>query len=421
MNFSRDFSLNTLCTGLVFVLGLANQWLLANHLLDKAEYGRLGLWTNAAMIGAMVCGEWVRRGSTYVVGKEGAGAEARDNAVIYCLLLLAVAMGLAYVGAGFAGRLLGSEAVVYWPLLAVLPGLFVLQRLGMSILLGADRIQVYVMIPVLFIAVYLAGNIGLWLLGAEDLAAVLSLFAGAAGVAGLVAFAALWNTGRFTGGDGQVMHRTFSVGARGAVSVVLVFLLLKVDVFLIDYFLGNAAAGSYRIATVFADMMQRLPDVAGAVLLAKVVRGEDKSLLSLRVAQGILVFSLVAALILLVGGQMLIGLFFPAFPEAYEPLVWMLPGLLFLGFGSVCNTKLAGQGYPAITLWAAALALVVNILLNFIFIPMLGLKGAALATSMAYAIWSLVIGSGFLRSEGLAWGDLLRVWELASARGQKSP
>jgi O-antigen/teichoic acid export membrane protein len=203
--------------------------------------------------------------------------------------------------------------------------------------------------------------------------------------------------------------------------VVLVFLLLKVDVFLIDYFLGNAAAGSYRIATVFADMMQRLPDVAGAVLLAKVVRGEDKSLLSLRVAQGILVFSLVAALILLVGGQMLIGLFFPAFPEAYEPLVWMLPGLLFLGFGSVCNTKLAGQGYPAITLWAAALALVINILLNFIFIPMLGLKGAALATSMAYAIWSLVIGRGFLRSEGLAWGDLLRVWELASARGQKSP
>ena len=121
MNYLRGFSLNAVCTGLTFSLGLVNHWLLANHLLDKAAYGRLTLWTSAAMIGAIVLGEWLRRGDTIVVGKEGVGAEARDNALIYCTGIFVVALGIAYVGSGIGFELLGQEALDYWPLLAALP------------------------------------------------------------------------------------------------------------------------------------------------------------------------------------------------------------------------------------------------------------------------------------------------------------
>ena len=105
MNFLRGFSLNAVCTGLTFGLGLVNQWLLANYLLDKAAYGRLTLWTNAAIIEAIVLGEWLRRGSTIVVGKEGVEAQARDNALIYCAGIFVVALGLAYVGSGIGFEL----------------------------------------------------------------------------------------------------------------------------------------------------------------------------------------------------------------------------------------------------------------------------------------------------------------------------
>ena len=414
MNFLRGFSLNAVCTGLTFSLGLVNHWLLANHLLDKAAYGRLTLWTNAAVIGAIVLGEWLRRGSTIVVGKEGVEAQARDNALIYCAGIFVVALGLAYVGSGIGFELLGREALDYWPLLGALPVLFVLQRAGLAILLGQDRIKLYATIPVLFIAAYLGGNAALWLMGEPQLADVLGVFAGAAGVTGLVAFVALWRVGRFGGINGDVLRRTFAVGVRGAGSVGLVFLLLRSDVFLIEYFLGEAAVGSYRVALNFAEMMQRLPDVAGAVLLAKVVRGEDKSLLSLRVAQGILVFSALAALALLLMGRLLIGLFFADYPEAFAPLVWMLPGLVFLGFGSVCNTKLAGRGYPAITLWAAAGAFALNMGLGIWLIPGWGLLGAAWSKSIAYAVWALLVGGYYLRHEGLGWGALLRLWDLTA-------
>ena len=406
MSFFRGFSLSAVSTGLVFALGWVNQWLLANH-LDKAEYGRLGLWAVTVVIGAMLFGEWLRRGSTYVVGRQEAGAPARDNAVLFFLAILAGGMGLAYAGAGAMSRVLGPEAKACWPLLGALPALVVLQRSGQAVLLGLDRIRPYAAVPVLFIAVYLAGNSALLLTGHLRLETTLLLFAGAAGLAGLAAFAMLVRTGDFTWGDGRVLRRTVAVGWRGAASAVLIFLLLKSDVFLIDYFLDDAAVGSYRVATQFAEMMQRVPDVAGAILLAKVVRDQDEDRLSLRVARWVLIFSVAAALVLLAAGKSLIGWFFPAYPESFLPLAWMLPGLVFLGLGSVCNIKLAGKGYPTITLWAAAVAFVLNFALNLYLIPALGLKGAALSTTIAYTVWALLVGTRFLRMEGVDWGALL--------------
>ena len=110
---------------------------------------------------------------------------------------------------------------------------------------------------------------------------------------------------------------------------------------------------------------------------------------------------------LLTAGKALIAWFFPSYPESYLPLAWMLPGMVFLGLGSVCNTKLAGLGYPAVTLWAAAAAFALNLALNVYLIPALGLQGAAISTSLAYAFWALLVGTRYLRTEGLGWGALL--------------
>ncbi|MCY3736905.1 MAG: polysaccharide biosynthesis C-terminal domain-containing protein [Gemmatimonadaceae bacterium] len=406
MSFLRGFSLNAASTALAFALGWANHWLLANH-LDKAGYGRLALWTTTAVIAATLLGEWLRRGTTFVVGREGAGAEARDNALLCCLVILGVGMGLAYAGAGTAGRFLGPEALSWWPLLAALPALVVLQRAGQAVLLGMDRIRPYAAIPVLFISAYLGSNAVLLMAGRLRLELALVVFAGAAGVAGLAAFLALRRAGPSTWGDRQLLRRTLAVGWRGALSVSLVLLLLRGDFFLIKHFLDEASVGTYRVALNFAEMMQCVPDVAGAVLLAKVVRGEDGGL-SLRVARGTLLFSLAAALALLAAGRPLIGWLFSSYPEAFPPLAWMLPGLVFLGLGSVCNTRLAGEGYPAITLWAAAVALGLNLGLGLWLIPGWGLLGAAWSKSIAYAAWALLVCGRYLRMEDRGWGALFR-------------
>lgn len=406
MAFLRNFSLNALSTGLVFFLGLLNQMLLA-HALGNASYGRLALWTNAALIAALVLGEWMRRGSTYAVGREAIAGPARDNALLYALVLVCATSLIAWAGRGVLVDVLGEEIMRYWPLWALLTTCIVLQRCGQAILLGQDRVRPYALVPIVFIAVYATANGAQWLGGRLHMVSALYAFVAAAALAALVAFAHLRSAGPFNWGDRALLGRTWSVGSRGTVSVVLVFLLLKSDLFLIQYFIDDAAVGTYRVAVNFADMMQRLPDVAGAVLLAKVVRDEDTGRLSLWVARAILAFSVLAALGLWVCGQWLIALFFPAYTAAYVPLLWMLPGLICLGVGSVFNTKLAGMGYPAVTQWAPGVAFVANLLLNAYLIPRMGLEGAALATSLSYALWVLCIGRAYMLREQLNWRDLV--------------
>lgn len=405
MNFLRGFSLNALCTGLVFALGLLNQSLLSRALSEE-DFGRLRWWGTTAMLGALVFGEWLNRGNAYAAGKGAARGRLAGNTLVYALILGIALTGV--VSAVGAGAWFPPADTQYWLLLAGLISLLVLQKAFDSIFLGQDQLKPYSLLPVLFICCYLGGNLLVlkgWEGGLDEVLAVWVASAGLVTLAGL----GLLRRGQRLGVDRRLWRQMREVGGKGGISVILVFLLFRSDQYLVEHMLGAASLGLYSVAVIFAEMMQRLPNVAGAVLLPKVIQGQEgEGRLSLKVARNVLFFSLLCAIGLVVAGKVLLLFFFPKYPAAYLPLVWMLPGLVVAGFGSVFNTRLAGQGYPAITLWAPALALALNLALNLVLIPALGLRGAALSTSLAYGLWGLLVTRHCLRQLGCGWGAFLR-------------
>jgi O-antigen/teichoic acid export membrane protein len=406
VSFLRGFSFNLVGTALGFALGFAIQVLLARR-LGALEYGPYGVLSTTVLLGALALGEWLNRGSTYAVGRGAARQKAAGNALLYGLalgLLLLMATGLA---AWLLRPFLSEFHLVRWLLVAALVGVVVAQKAGQAVLLGEDRLQLYAALTLLMMVLYLAGAVLVLEVWDGGLEHVLAAWLAAYGVALVATFAALAQGGVALSFSGPVFRQSFGVGARGAVSVVLIMLLFRADLYLIDYFLDDFALGTYRTAANFAEMMQQLPNIAGLVLLPKVIRGQDEDArLSLKVAQGVLLFSLVAAAGLVLLGRFLIGFFFPLFAGAYAPLMWMLPGLVLCGYGSVLNTKLAGLGYPLVTLWAPALALGLNLGLDLWLIPRWGLNGAALATSLAYGLWALIATAYYLRHTGLKGRDL---------------
>ena len=399
MNFIRGFSLTTGATGLVFVLGFVNQALLADH-LGREAYGRLALWLNTVTIGSMVLGEWLARGSTYVVGTSKTRHAVLHNAILYSLLL-----GLALLPLVFIQPWLDRTAAT---MLVVLLAVTLLRKAAEAIAIGEDRLKLYSSIPLVFVATYLAGNSFVYLMG-FDLREVLfawfaaSLIAALLGVIFLLPGSTCWNA------NTAIFRQTFVVGLRGATSVTLIFLMFRSDLYLVEYILGEGALGVYKVSTNFAEMMQRLPNVAGLVLLPKVIRGdEDNTRTTVQVARGIFIFSLLTGGILLFWGDLLLAHTFPKYGDAYLPLTWMLPGLLLAGFGSVLNTKLAGCGYPPVTIILPAIALLLNIVLNLMLIPKMGLIGAAISTSISYGFWALMVTLCFLRYSGLTPIEFLR-------------
>jgi len=405
VNFLRGFSLNAACTGLVFALGLLNQSLLG-RVFSEEDFGWLRWWGTTAMLGALVCGEWLNKGNAYAAGKGGAPGRLAGNTLVYAAALGGLLGGVVLVAERVGG--FAAPAPWFWHLLAATVALLVLEKAVEAIFLGQDRLKSYSLLPVFFICCYLGGNLlvlGGW---GGGLTAVLCAWGASVGLVSLAGLALL-RRGHRLGVDRALWRQLRGVGGRGGVSVILIFLLFRSNQYLVEHLLGAAALGIYSVAVIFAEMMQRLPNVAGAVLLPKVIQGQEGEVgLSLRVARSMLLFSLLGAAGLLLAGKFLITLLFPKYQEAYLPLMWMLPGLVVTGFGSVFNTRLAGQGYPGITLWAPGLALGLNVALNLALIPILGLVGAALSTSLAYGLWGLLVTWHCLRQLGCGWGAFLR-------------
>jgi O-antigen/teichoic acid export membrane protein len=78
------------------------------------------------------------------------------------------------------------------------------------------------------------------------------------------------------------------------------------------------------------------------------------------------------------------------FGEGYRgavPLLWILtPGGIFLACGQVTGDLLRGRNRPIVEAWAQGLAAVFTVVLLFTLLPVVGVYGAAIASTVAYGI-----------------------------------
>jgi O-antigen/teichoic acid export membrane protein len=69
------------------------------------------------------------------------------------------------------------------------------------------------------------------------------------------------------------------------------------------------------------------------------------------------------------------------------PLVWILtPGAIFLACGQVVGDLLRGRNHPSVVAWAQGLAAVFTVILLIILLPVVGVAGAAIASTVSYGV-----------------------------------
>jgi O-antigen/teichoic acid export membrane protein len=68
----------------------------------------------------------------------------------------------------------------------------------------------------------------------------------------------------------------------------------------------------------------------------------------------------------------------------------LLPGVLLLGIGKVVSSAIAGRGYPRYVLYSGAISVPITLSLYFALIPALNAWGAAIGSSISYALTALL-------------------------------
>jgi O-antigen/teichoic acid export membrane protein len=96
-----------------------------------------------------------------------------------------------------------------------------------------------------------------------------------------------------------------------------------------------------------------------------------------------------AALLLPIAGSAywLIPLVFGSAYRGAVPLLWILtPGTVFLACGQVVGDLLRGRNHPLVVAWAQGLAAIFTVVLLIALLPLVGVAGAAIASTVAYGV-----------------------------------
>jgi len=188
--------------------------------------------------------------------------------------------------------------------------------------------------------------------------------------------------------DLAVIKATLAYGIRGHVGNLLQYFNYRLDVFIVNFFMGPAEVGIYGVAVTMAEVLWFLPDAVGFVIFPKSAGTSTREMNTFtpRVFKYVLAFTAFSAAVLAIAAKPLIPLVFSkAFNASYMPMLALLPGVVLLGGAKVLTNEIAGRGHPGYNSLNAGVCLVITVIADLLLIPRHGAIGAAAASSIAYA------------------------------------
>jgi len=187
----------------------------------------------------------------------------------------------------------------------------------------------------------------------------------------------------------DVVRPLVGYGMRGHVGELLQYFNYRLDVLIVNLYLGPFAVGIYSVSTRLAELLWYLPDAVSLVLFPRAAKGtatESRALTARATAQTLAISAVAALALAAFGDQVIRSVFSDEFASAYRPMLLLLPGAVLLGGGKVISHELAGRGQPHINSAVAAVSLVTTVVLDVILIPRMGISGAAIASTASYTL-----------------------------------
>lgn len=197
-----------------------------------------------------------------------------------------------------------------------------------------------------------------------------------------------------------LLARMLTIGLRVYAVGLVTFLLIRLDLLLVNSILGQRQAGLYSLAGYVSEALTVIPSVIGINVVSRLARGRtgDTSARTFRA-----VFLLYGTLCLASVPAVAVALpllYGSAYQASVVLYLWLAPGIFFLGLLSVISAHYSVHGYPPVLMvaWIAGLAL--DIVLNVVLLRPLGLFVAPLSSSVSYGFVLAVHLRRFARSAG---------------------
>jgi len=171
-------------------------------------------------------------------------------------------------------------------------------------------------------------------------------------------------------------------------------LIRRFDVFILRSFQGAAAVGIYSVGIATAEISGFFSGILNSVMFAKSAAEDCERSAIFSAKIGFFVSLIFGFLLLIFGGPLFALIYGEEFSASAIPCALAMIGISVLNSASPLIGFIQGRGaFPVKYAVFAIGGVIINIALNFLLVPVMGVKGAAIALSLSY----LFVGGAAMR------------------------
>lgn len=197
--------------------------------------------------------------------------------------------------------------------------------------------------------------------------------------------------------DYAVLKKLLKSGWPLMLSSIAVSVYMKIDQIMLKNMMGEDAVGKYSVAVRLSELWYFIPVIIANSVFPSILRARAENynlyIKRLQKLYNVMIHSAVsiAVLITFVSEPLINLLYRSEYAEAPSVLRIHIWAGVFVFFGVASSKFLVAENLEKISFYRTLAGAVINIGLNFLLIPYLGILGAALSTLMSYAFTTLLL------------------------------
>ena len=211
----------------------------------------------------------------------------------------------------------------------------------------------------------------------------------------------------------QPVNAFLRYGVKSYIQLIVGHFVYQIDIYIIAYLLGAKQVAYYTIAVGIASLLWFLPDTIGLVLfptLASIHDETDIHSFTARICRNNLLLVGIASILLGFIGKYLIEIFYGIeYLQSFYAMLLILPGIVGMSIYKILARNFSSRNRQQISIFAGAISLIMNIVLNFLWIPRYGIEGAAFASTVSYCLAGMILLMKTKSESGLPLGKFLLI------------
>ncbi len=210
----------------------------------------------------------------------------------------------------------------------------------------------------------------------------------------------------------DIIKNMLRLGLVYAFSLLLISLNYKIDVMFLERLSTSSEVGIYTKGVSIVEYLWEVPTLLSTIIFARSASSTDPKAFSYKVAHLLRICFVIIALMSIVfyflSEFIMVNMYGTAFLGSATVQKILLPGILLLAIFKILNMDLAGKGKPWYAVIAMLPALIINVILNYLWDAKYGANGSAMASTISYSVSGIIFLIMYSRFVEIPLNQMLR-------------